>query len=174
VTSGWAWAGQTALGGLIAVGANWVQQWRQAVQAGRERDDSRSRSAAETTLELLLQLQKELLHDWYGNQYHENTYESIERYAHNVRYSILLVSDPAVRSRIEAVADVVSSFDFATPAGEPAEQAKYRWALSAAQEGISILASFLRSERLPEKSPEFATQETETVERHARLPRSGA
>ncbi|MES9519761.1 hypothetical protein [Streptomyces capoamus] len=77
--------------------------------------------------------------------------------------SVLLIPDPQVRERLEAVYEVGNAWLLAPWLRAVSQMA---WMQAAAREGTLILGAFLRGDPLPPESPGLATMRQHVAERN--------
>ncbi|MFJ3665057.1 hypothetical protein ACIPSE_01235 [Streptomyces sp. NPDC090106] len=149
VTVGMIGLGGALLGALGAVGGGWVQQWQQARTASNERRELRSYQAGDAGLLQLLHLVRELERAEMDNSV--DYVKTIRDFGRDSEAALLRLPDAALRVRMGQIFNVLNSY---RAVGDN-EAVQIRWARLSANEGVWVLAAFLRGDPLPQSSEEF-------------------
>lgn len=150
---GWIGLGGAAIGAGAAILGGWLQQKAQAKTAKLERQEGYSRNAAETALNELLLLQRNILAALAAEGYDEqDLVNDTVNSTHSARFSMMLVMHAdEVRRRMDEVFSVLT-YALAAPSGD----SRIRRYLTASEEGLNILSSYLRDEPLAAPSQPFS------------------
>ncbi|MEV5472981.1 hypothetical protein AB0L66_11565 [Streptomyces sp. NPDC052207] len=159
-------------GAVIGAGGALLGGWLQSRTVRAERIEGYRRDAAQAALNELVQLRHELMvHDRerpaadhrYGlSGTFQDFMHAGERRLMAMNASILLIPDPQLRERLEAVYEVGSTWLLAPGLRAGGQMA---WMQSAAREGTQILGAFLRGDPLPPESTGFANMRQHVAER---------
>jgi hypothetical protein len=172
--------GGAVMGAGGALLGGWLQHRQQADTARRERWEGYGRSAGEATLTELLTAQEEMT-DWArrfsgSEDDAEELHTIILKRGSAAKHSSLLIPEASeLRARLKVVLDVMMDY-YSAPAQEGFFQsmARLRWSYMAAQEGIELLAAFLRGEHLPTPTAGFTTQRSQRDAYRAEHPLAGS
>ncbi|MFI6606867.1 hypothetical protein [Streptomyces sp. NPDC050507] len=184
VMAGWI-GGLAGLGGAV-VGAGGallggrLQHRQQAETARRERWEGFARAATEATLNELLKMQEEMT-DWStaftgAGEQSQELYHMVLKRGRAARHATLLIPEATeLRARLQAICAVMTDYQASSPRpGEFEVLSRFAWSYTAAQEGIEVLASFLRHEPLPPPTAPFINQESQRVAYRAQHPLPGS
>lgn len=147
--------------GLTIFGA-WLQQRGQEKAAKRERHEIRGASLAETALNELIVVRQALTDGLEGDG---SSYAALsvarESLSRAEMAALTIPNSEALRTRLEDVFRL-----YGAKGWTGAVRATYRisWNLAATDEGVEILAAFLRGERLPEPSASFVERQRKVEE----------
>jgi hypothetical protein len=159
--------GGATIGAGGALLGGWLQQHHQAKTARRERQESYSRVAGERALDALVQMQQVIFE--YTRDHPEGTtllehkalvIDKVVEHAHIARTSSMLITRaPELRARLDEVFMVLLQF-YVAPVVESESPSRTRntWLLTATQEGLDVLSSALRDERIPDSTEGFVEQ----------------
>jgi hypothetical protein len=172
VAAGWIGAGAGLVGALVGAGGallgGWLQHRQQEQSAKRERQEVYARSAAEATLNHLLQLHRSIaavLAQWDVGGDNSRWRDARQPHLREFEMSLYLIPNAELRSRLGEVLTLVYDVetDRDSPGGgqpdavarsmEQLDQVALTVAIS--QEGIDLVAAGLRGESLPARSTAF-------------------
>jgi hypothetical protein len=157
VAAGWIGGGAALVGALVGAGGavlgGWVQHRQQVATARDDRQEAYARAAGEATLTHLLQLHRstgDTLQRWDVTAENTGWREDQLHHIREIEMSSYLIPVAELRTR---VMEVVALVLFARRDGEQLDQVALMVGIS--NEGVNLVASYLRGEPLPPRSAAF-------------------